>query len=139
MSAASNYTENNIINTLYRCQAFPAPSRVYVALHTANPGDDGNSEVSTTAWPAYQRRDPADGAAPDTGWIAPTDGTSTNAKQILYPSNNGVAAVTVTHWSVWDAAAGGNMLSHASLNSPRTLLPSDVFVFDVGALTVQAL
>ena len=49
MSAASNYTEANVINALLRGVAFPVPSATYVSLHTASPAETGGSEVSTGA------------------------------------------------------------------------------------------
>lgn len=139
MSAASNYTENNVINALLRGVAFPLPAKGFLSLHTANPGEAGGNEVSTAAWPSYVRKDAANGGAIATGWGAPADGLSTNAQQILYPSHNGASAVTITHWAIYDAVTGGNMLTYAPLNTARTLQPGDVFVFDAGALTVQVL
>lgn len=138
MSNASNYTETNIINALLRGVAFPLPAAVYVSLHTADPGEAGGNEVSAAAWPAYVRKNAADAGTIDTGWAAPTDGTTKNAKQILYPSMNGAGAVTVTHWALYDASTGGNLLAYAPLTTARTLNPGDVFVFDVNTLTVQA-
>lgn len=136
MSAASNYTEQNVINALLRGVSFPVPLAVYVGLHTADPTDAGGNEVSTTDWPAYVRKDAADGGAIDTGWDAPVDGVTHNAKQIAYPGMNGLANVTVTHWAIYDAPTGGNMLAHAPLQTDRILQTGDVFVFDIGALTV---
>ncbi|MBU9386639.1 phage tail fiber protein [Burkholderia multivorans] len=139
MSAASDYTENNVINALLRGQAFPLPSKTYLSLHTANPGETGGNEVSTTVWPAYVRKDAEVGDAIGSGWAPPNNGTTTNAKQVLYPSHNGTSAITITHFAIYDAPTGGNMLCYAALNTPRTLQPGDVFVFDVGSLTVQML
>lgn len=139
MSAASNYTENNVINALLRGVAFPLPAGTYLSLHTANPDEAGGNEVSTANWPSYVRKNAANGGAVGTGWNAPTDGTTQNAQQILYPSHNGASAITITHWAVYDAATSGNMLAYAPLNTSRTLQPGDVFVFDAGALTVQQL
>lgn len=140
MAAASNYTEGNLINAMLRGVAYPLPTGTFVSLHTGNPGETGSSnEVSTSAWPAYVRKSAEDGGAIGSGWTEPVDGESTNAKQILYPSNNGVSAVTVTHMAVWDAATGGNCLCYAPLNESRTLLPGDVFVFDVGSITARML
>lgn len=137
MAAASNYTETNIINALLRGVAFPVPTTVYVALHTADPTDAGGNEVSTGAWPAYVRKDAANGGAVNAGWAAPTNGVSNNLLQIIYPGMDGLSPVTVTHWSLYDAATGGNMLVHAALDTSRTLQPGDVFVFDSNALTVS--
>lgn len=139
MSAASNYTENNVINALLRGQAFPLPAKTYLSLHTSNPGETGGNEVTTAAWPSYVRKDAEAGGAIGTGWAPPSDGVSTNANQILYPSHNGASSITITHFAVYDAASGGNMLCYAALNTPRTLQPGDVFVFDVGSLTIQML
>ena len=136
MSAASNYTETNVINSLLRGVAFPVPTTVYIGLHTADPTDTGGNEVSTGSWPAYVRKDAAAGGAIATGWAAPTDGVTTNAKQVVYPGMNGASNVTVSHWALYDAATGGNMLAHAVLQTARTLQPGDVFVFDIGSLTV---
>ena len=139
MSAASNYTENNVINALLRGVEFPLPTKTYLSLHTANPGESGGNEVSTTNWPSYVRKDAANGDNIEDGWNAASDGTTTNAQQVLYPSHNGASAITITHWAIYDAATGGNMLVYAPLNTSRTLQPGDVFVFDAGALTVQQL
>lgn len=136
MSAASNYTEENVINALLRGVTFPLPTTIYVGLHTANPTDAGGNEVSTGNWPAYVRKDAAVGGAIASGWDAPTDGVTQNAKQIVYPGMDGVADVTVTHWALYDAPTGGNMLAHAALQTSRTLQTGDVFVFDIGAMTV---
>jgi hypothetical protein len=56
MSAASNYTENNVLNALLRGIPFPLPVNTYVGLHTDDPGEAGGNEVTTTDYPAYVRR-----------------------------------------------------------------------------------
>lgn len=135
MSAASNYTEANVINALLRGTIFPLPAGTYISLHTADPTDAGGNEVSTSDWPAYARRHAEAGGAIGTGWSEPSNGQSANLKQITFPGMNGVVPVLVTHWAVHDAITGGNMLFHAPLQTSRTLMTGDVFVFDIGALT----
>lgn len=136
MSAASNYTENNVINAMLRGVAFPLPTGTFVALHTADPGDTGANEVTTTAFPAYVRRKAEGVGAIGTGWSAPSNGVSSNTNQLTYPGYNGSGTITITHFSVWDALTAGNPLCAAPLQTPRTLQIGDVFVFDAGALTV---
>lgn len=138
MSKFSNYTETNIIETTLRGAAFPVPSAVYLALFTADPTDANvtANEVGIAAWPAYVRKDAADGGAISSGWTAPADGVSTNAKAITFAANNGAGNVTVTHIGMYDASTGGNLLYHAPLVSSKTLLPGDVISFGIGALTV---
>jgi hypothetical protein len=139
MSAASNFTENAHINAMLRGIEYPLPAGTYLSLHTANPGESGGNEVSTANWPSYTRKDAANSEAIASGWTEPVDGVSQNAQQVLYPSHNGASSITITHWAVYDAVTGGNMRGYASLNTPRTLQPGDVFVFDAGALTFQQL
>ncbi len=138
MSRFSNYSENNIVETTLRGAAFPVPSGVYVGLFTADPTDANvtANEVQTAAWPAYVRRDAADGAAIATGWTAAADGVSSNAKVITFAANNGAGAVTVTHIGLYDSATGGNLLYYAPLVSSKTLQVGDVLSFGVGSITV---
>lgn len=139
MSAASNYTENNVINALLRGQTFEQATTIYVSLHTSNPGESGGNEVTTAAFPSYERLDAAKGGAIDTGWTSPNDGVCKNAKQLIYAVHDGAGDITVSHYGLYDAATGGNLLTYAPLNNPRTLSPGDVFVIDVEKLTVQVL
>lgn len=138
MSRFSNYSENNIVETTLRGAAFPVPAGTYIGLFTADPTDSNvtANEVQTAAWPAYVRRDAADGAAIATGWTAAADGVSSNAKVITFAANNGAGAVTVTHIGIYDSATGGNLLYHAPLVSSKTLQVGDVLSFGVGSITV---
>lgn len=135
MSGASNYTEANILNSLLRGVAFPVPSGTFVSLHTADPGDTGANEVSTGSWPAYVRRKAEVEGPIGTGWSSPSGGVSTNLKQLAFPAQNGAGSVTVSHFAVWDALSGGNVLTSAPLTTARLLNVGDIIVFDVGSLT----
>jgi len=140
MSAASNYLENAIINATLRGQTFPSISSVYISLHTGDPGDTGANEVSTTDWPSYTRLDSTrgEGSLAD-AWGVPNNGVTSNNKQLLFPVFNGGSSLQVTHFGLWDASSGGNLLIASSLDVPRTIQPGDVFVVDIGKLTVQVL
>lgn len=138
MSKFSNYTETNIVETTLRGAAFPVPAATYIALFTADPTDANVSanEVSTTAFPAYVRKDAAAGAAISTGWAAPANGVTSNAKVITFPANNGAGTVTVTHIGIYDALTGGNLLYHSPLVTSKSLLIGDVLSFGIGAITI---
>lgn len=139
MSAASDYLEDKIIESVFRGATFTLPAKLYIALHTANPSDAGGNEVTLSAWPAYARQDAAKGGANSDGWLASSNGTTKNALQLIYPVFDGVADLTITHFSVYDAATGGNMLVYGALLTARTVQNGDVFVVDVQKLTVQVL
>lgn len=140
MSAATDYLENKLADHIYRNTAYVSPAKTYIALHTADPGETGAlNEVSLAVWSTYARQDAAKGGAQAAAWTAPANGVSKNAFQLLYAMYNGAAALTVTHFSIWDAATGGNALVYAPLASARTINPGDVFVVDVQKLTGQVL
>lgn len=140
MTAATNYLENKLIDNVLRNTAYTPPAKTFIALHTADPTDTGTAnEVTTGTWPTYVRQDASKGGAQTAAWSAPNDGVTSNSLQLLYAMYNGAAALTVTHFSIWDAATGGNALVYAPLSSARTINPGDVFVIDVNKLTVQVL
>jgi len=141
MAAASNFLEDSIANSILRGIAFPTISGVYVALHTADPTDTGSNEATTGSWPAYVRKDSTNAGAATlaNSWSAPANGICKNELQLIYPVYDGVASMTVTHFSLWDAATGGNMIVHSAMTTNRTVQNGDVFVIDVQKLTVQVL
>lgn len=138
MSKFSNYTEANIVGTTLRGVAFPVPAGTYLAMFTADPTDADNTANETTvaAWPAYTRQDCAAGGLISTGWTAPSDGVTSNAKALTFPANNGAGAVTLTHIGIYDAATGGNLLYHSPLTASKTLQVGDVISFAIGSITV---
>jgi len=140
MAAASNYLENNIINATLRGGTFPKPASVYVSLHTADPNDQGANEVNTTQWPSYARQDSTKGEGTlAQAWTAPVNGVTKNTKQLLFPVYNGAGSLTITHFGLFDAPTGGNLLIAAPLDQTRIIQPGDVFVVDIEKLTVQVL
>ncbi len=140
MSAASNYLETQLFNLIFRGTAFTPPAKTYIALHTTDPTETGSAgEVPTSTWPSYLRQDAAKGGTQANAWTVPSDGTGKNALQLLYAMYDGAAPLTVTHFSIWDAQTGGNMLVYAPLASARTINNGDVFVIDAQKLTGQVL
>ena len=138
MSKFSNYTEANILETSLRGAAYPVPAGTHLALFSSDPTDANISanELQIAAWPAYTRQDCAAGGAINTGWGAPSDGVTSNAKAITFAANNGAGAVTTTHIGIYDAAVGGNLLYHAPLTAAKTLQVGDVISFAIGSITV---
>ncbi len=138
MSKFSNYTETNIVDTTLRGVSFPVPAGIYVALFTSDPADANatENEVTLAAFPAYARKDAAVGGVIASGWAAPANGVTSNAKVITYVANNGAATVTATHLGIYDAITGGNLLYHSPLVTSKALLVGDVLSFGIGAITI---
>src|SRR5262245_45662510 len=132
---ASDYLGNMVLESILRGTPFVLPTRIYVALHTSNPGTTGLGEVTASIWPSYTRQDPALGAAMSTGFDPAISKSSKNSKQMNYGEMDGAIDIQITHASVWTASTGGNMLVYGPLVTPRTFAPTDEALIKIGKLT----
>lgn len=138
MSAASDFLEQALLEHLRGTQ-LPLPSNFFIALHTSDPTDAAvaGTEVSSAAWPAYARQ--TVGSPLSSAWTAAADEAGggkqiTNANTINFPPNDGAASIVITHFSVRDAATGGNMWISSPLTAPKTIDPTDIFSAIPGSL-----
>ena len=129
MSAFSTNLSQRIINSTLRGQAFALPASLYLAQASSSFTDDNvtTNEVSG-AWYARQ---------PIASWAAPVGaGNSTsNSNQVQYNAVTG-SSVVVSHWGIYDAATGGNLLYHGAHTTPKTLNVGDVIVVGAGQLQI---
>ncbi|CBV42523.1 hypothetical protein [Halomonas elongata] len=137
MAAFSDYLESGILEHTLRGTTLPTPSSIYVALFTSDPTDaDTGDEVTDSA---YVRQDAAKGDSISSGWTSPTDSgdgkVSSNAKVIQFPPIAD-GSVTVTHYALYDAQSGGNMLYHGEFTVAKTLEINDVLSVDIGGIQV---
>lgn len=131
MSGFSDYLENQLFTATLRGGNYNGGA-VYAALFTSNPGDSGTGvELADSS---YVRQRCHNSVVSD-GFTAPVNGSGSNTRLIVFPAIFGPRR-TVTHWGLFDAATGGNLLYHAPLTNPKTLDPSDVLSFPVGSLVV---
>ena len=141
MSQASDYLENKLIDHLFRASSFTKPAALHVALFTAAPSDTGGgTEVSGGSYARVQR-DPS-----DTNWTATqggttgdssgTGGATDNAAAITFPAPTANWGL-VTHWGIFDAASGGNLLIYGALTVSKTINNGDAApAFSTGELDV---
>lgn len=112
-----------------------APAATYFALHTASPDDDtAGSEATFTG---YARQAITNSM---TSSIV-TSGTEKSVRMassvaIQFPASTG-ADQTVTHWAIWDALSGGNMLYSGAFDTSRIVQNGDIVVVNSGALTID--
>lgn len=105
--------------------ALTQPNATYVGLYTATPDPSGGgTEVSGNGY----ARQKGNFSAPASGVIASTG-------DITFPQATG-AWGTITHFGVFDAVTGGNLLYYAALTSARSVLTGDTVKFPSGQLTV---
>lgn len=141
MAALSDYLENKIVDHLLRGTAYTAPTTVYVGLLTASANDTGGGTEVTGG--SYARVAVTSGTAAwngthgtTTGASSGTDGTVENAATIAFPTPS-VSWGNVTHWGVYDAASGGNLLFYGVLTVAKTINIGDAVSFAAGALSLQ--
>lgn len=139
MAAFSDYLEEGILQHTLRGQALPVPATIYMALFTQNPTDTGAVANSELADSMYAREDVAQGGTIGSGWSSPSvsgDGTEVaNAKVLQFPPIAD-GTVTVTHYGLYDAASGGNLLYHGAFTVSKSLEVNDVLSIAVGGLQV---
>ena len=127
MSGNSTYFGALIEGWLKGTQMPTPPVAVYVALYNGDPTDagTGGTEVTTAVHTA--------------GRLAATFGAITGkvtANSAIVNFGNAAGATTLTHFGIFDAASGGNMLGSAPLTGqPITVAPLAPVTFAAGALT----
>lgn len=142
MSQASDYLENKLVDLLFRAQALTPPATLYVALYTATPADaGGGTEVSGNAyarvavtsslanWAGTQ-------SAGSTSASSGTGGQTSNNAAINFPTPTPSGWGTCTHFAIFDASSGGNMITWGALTTPKTINAGDTVSFPIGTLTV---
>ena len=131
--SASDYLEGAVLNHIFEGSAFTQPT-VWVGLSLADPLDDG-SGLDEPDTGSYARVRPAD----NTGrWdVSESSGVTTAANKgvINFPEATGDWG-RVTHVCLFDADTGGNLLAHAELTIPRSIMSGDSAKFEIGELEI---
>ncbi len=105
---------------------------VYVALHTADPGEAGNQSTSETSYTGYGRVAVVRSAS---GWTV-TGNQAVNAGVVTFGACT-VGTPTLTHFSVGYQSAGATkILYKAPLNANLAVAPGITPSFAAGALTI---
>lgn len=122
----SNHLETEILDHVFGGNAYTAPGTLYLALHTANPDEDGSGTEVSTSGTAYAR---------ETVAFTVSGNTATTSGAVEYSTATANFG-TVTHVGVWDASTSGNLLAYAALTSSKTIETGDVFRVPAGDLDI---
>ena len=129
MGSFADFWEDEILDHVFDKVAYTAPS-IYVGLSTADPLDDA-SGLAEPSGNGYARvvTAPAD-------WTVSSGGALDNANAVDFPQASGPWG-TVSHFALFDAITGGNMLAHGSLGTPQAIVSGNTPSFAAGALDVS--
>jgi hypothetical protein len=109
-----------------------AAGSLYVALHTADPGDAGTAATSECAYGSYARQAVARSGA---GWTVSGD-TVSNAALIQFPQCSS-GSETITYVSITTAVSGtSDILWSGALSASLAVSSGIQPQFAIGALTV---
>jgi hypothetical protein len=128
----SNTTENDVLEYVFKATAFSwnANTDLYVALHTADPGESG-SYAAECAFGSYAR---VAVARSGSGWTV-SGNTASNAATISFPECTS-GSETVTYVSIGTAASGGQILYSGALSASRAVSSGITLQFAAGALDI---
>ena len=153
MAAMTDFLENKLIDWFFRAQAIgitgasaaagTGPTSLYYGLFTAAPSDTGGgTEVSGGS---YARVTVASSLANYAGTQSSgstvassgTGGLTSNNGTITFPAPTANWG-SVTHFGVFDASSGGNLLIHGALTVAKTINNGDAAPsFAAAAFTFQ--
>lgn len=127
-----NSTETDLLAKIFTATAIPwdANTDLYLALHTADPGEAGSQTTSEATYTSYAR---VAVARTGVGWTI-SNPTATNAALVQFPTATG-GTNTITHVSIGTSSSGaGQILVSGALNSSLTVSSGIQPQFSAGAL-----
>ena len=127
MSAMSNYLENEILDHILATGAYTMPSAIYVGLSTGSFGDDASgTELNGNG---YTRKVMAFDAA--------VAGTADNSGAVEFSAATSSWG-TVSHFGLFDASSGGNLLIHGAFTAAKLIDTGDILKIAAGDLDITA-
>lgn len=125
LAAAGQFARNERAKYFYTSESMGTrPTTRYVRLHSSDPGVSGATGEITGS-----------GYAAQTVAFTRTNNVVNNTAAITFPVVTSTAYV-VTHYSIFDAASGGNMLARCALAVPKTLDVGDAASFGIGEIII---
>jgi hypothetical protein len=127
MSAMSNYLENEILDHILGTGAYTMPSTIYIGLSTGSFGDDASGTELTGN--GYTRKVMAFDAA--------VAGTADNTSAVEFSAAT-ASWGTVSHFGLFDAVSGGNLLIHGAFTAAKLIDTGDILKIAAGDLDITA-
>lgn len=127
MSAMSDYLENEILDHILGTGAYTMPATVYVGLSTASFNDD-NSGTELTG-NNYARE--------SITFAAASSGSADNSAAVEFNAATGSWG-TVSHFGLFDALSGGNLLIHGALTASKVISSGDILKIAIGDMDITA-
>lgn len=138
-----NTFENDLLKLIFNAStiagiandaASGALTNLYVALHTADPGEAGDQTTSECAYTSYAR---VAVARTSGGWTVTANSVSPVAN-ILFPAKSGGTDETATYASIGTAASGAGKILYSGALSPTIPITNGVIpTIQMGSTIVE--
>lgn len=122
----SDYAEGKVLDHVFSLAAFTQPT-LYLAVSTANPTDAGSGAAEPSG-NGYARVTTSAASWSRTGNIVE------NAAELAFPEATGSWG-TLTHFALYDASTGGNLIIHGTLTTSKAIAANETLRFPAGNLT----
>lgn len=131
----TTYFKNLIMGNVFKTKTSPAiPTKYYIGLSSTEPTLAGENvtEPSRTST-GYSRMEL-------TSLSEPTDGIITNSADIKFSESQSdwfAAGSPATHYVIYDAQTGGNLLMYNQLTKSRIIESNTIATINAGSLTIK--
>lgn len=126
MCSFSNYLAGNILNHVFGKSDYSLP-QVYVGLLSEEPNEDGSTALEPDC-PSYARA-----VTNVSSWDSAFEGAVENVSNITFPMACECWG-KITHFALFDALTGGNVLAYGSLSLSKIINSGDIPIFTPGDL-----
>ncbi len=125
----TTYFLNCVAGNVFGSKTTPAlPTEYYVGMSQSAPNMDGSGVMEPAASVMYARVKAEFGA--------PVGGVVANSANISFEESSG-AWGTLTHYVIYDALTGGNLLAYGELDTPRVVEASTIMTIKSGDLKLS--
>jgi hypothetical protein len=113
MGSISDYLEDALLDHVLGTASYTQPT-IYVGLSTADPTDSGGGDAEP-AYTAYAR-------VAHASWTTAASRALENTGTITFPQKADGGSEDITHFTIWDASSGGNMLGHGVFTTNKVIV-----------------
>jgi hypothetical protein len=113
----SNLAEQKVNDKLFGAVDFTPPANYFIALSTAQPGEDGT--ISEANYGAYARQQFANNKSNFTTAASDGNATITNNAEVRFPTAT-TGTNVITHVALFDSLTGGNMYAWGALGASKS-------------------
>ncbi len=128
MGSLSDYVCDELLDHVFNGVTYTSPSNMYVALSKADIFDDGTG-LDEPAPASYNRKEITFGSA--------STHRSTQDAVVQFDQALDAAWGAVTHWGIYDAVTGGNLLAHGAFSSTANVDQYKTLSIAIGNIYVE--